>query len=118
MVKKYSFMCFSLRGNFLGVLRWFLALVFVALLNNISLSQDNPKRNWKLEINGTVTAKQGGKLGDAKITIYMDGNEVKNIYTTSNGKFNYVLDPDHEYTIKISKPTYVSKSFEVSTNNG
>jgi hypothetical protein len=47
-------MCFSLRGNFLGVLRWFLALVFVALLNNISLSQDNPKRNWKLEINGTV----------------------------------------------------------------
>ncbi|MFZ4614100.1 MAG: carboxypeptidase-like regulatory domain-containing protein, partial [Bacteroidia bacterium] len=102
----------------MGVLRWYLVFVFVILLCNISISQDNPKRNWKLEINGTVTAKQGGKLGDAKITIFMDGSEVKTIYTTSNGKFNQVLDPDHEYTFKVSKPSYVSKIFEVSTNNG
>ena len=25
---------------------------------------------------------------------------------------------DHEYTFKVSKPSYVSKIFEVSTNNG
>ena len=56
-------------------------------------------------------------LFGSKIEITKGGSIYKTIYADDNGNFNYTLDPDNNYTVKVSIGSYVSKIITISTEN-
>ena len=71
---------------------------------------------WYLAIDGKVE-KDAKRLDGAVVTLLKNGSEKEKINTSSTGKFMFKLEPDADYTIKISKPGHVSKLLSVNTRN-
>lgn len=73
-------------------------------------SQDNDKvvAFGKLKI-------EWGENENAKITLYQDGKKVDNFYTKNNGKFEFILQLNHQYTFWFEKSGYVTKKVEFNT---
>ena len=73
---------------------------------------------WKVDIDGGVKDEDTKQpLEGSKIEIYKGSSIIKTIYTNEKGKFRYYLDPNEEYTFKVSFNKYISKLISVSTKN-
>lgn len=59
----------------------------------------------------------GGKLAGVKVKIIQDGALVNQMTTGKNGRFDVLLDFEHQFLIEMSKSGYVSKSIQVNTRN-
>ncbi|MCB0755029.1 MAG: hypothetical protein KDB98_05510, partial [Flavobacteriales bacterium] len=67
-----------------------------------------------LEITGAV--KEGWKgLGETNLTLYKNGSVDKSFTTSSNGKFEFLFEPNATYILDVSKPGYVTKKIEFNT---
>jgi tetratricopeptide (TPR) repeat protein len=72
---------------------------------------------WKLEIDGKVE-DNGKALEGAQIKILKGGSEKASLFSGSNGKFKYALEPNNDYTISVTKPGgYITKLIFISTKN-
>lgn len=70
-----------------------------------------------LALDATVKDQAGGKLTSVDVTLLQDGVLVNRVKTGKNGRFDLLLDFDHEYIIEASKPGYISKKMYVNTRN-
>jgi hypothetical protein len=70
-----------------------------------------------LALDATVKDQDGGKLPGVDIVVIQDGALVSKVKTRSNGRFDLLLDFDHEYIIEANRPGFVSKRMYVNTNN-
>ena len=70
-----------------------------------------------LALDATVKDQSGGKLTGVDVTLMQDGVLVTKVKTGKNGRFDLLLDFDHEYIIEASKGGYVSKKMYVNTRN-
>lgn len=69
-----------------------------------------------LAIDGLVKDEDGGKLTGAKIALYQDGKQINTQTSERSGRFEFFLEFDHEFTIKVSKAGYVDKIIYINTN--
>ncbi len=72
--------------------------------------------NWVLMVDGRVTS-DNEKLKGAVVSLMKNTRIVQEIVTREGGQFVFVLKPDNEYVIEVSKKGYVSKSIYFSTSN-
>ncbi|MEX2595740.1 MAG: hypothetical protein WEC59_02335 [Salibacteraceae bacterium] len=70
-----------------------------------------------LAIDGLVKDDNGSRMVGAKVSLYKDGKEVQSETSERNGRFEFFLAFDHEFTIRVSKPGFVDKIIFVNTNN-
>lgn len=68
----------------------------------------------QLKIDGKVT-HNGDNVENAKVTLFKDGTEVKQIRTKASGKFEFFLDLEATYEVHFTKERYVTKIIEVDT---
>ncbi len=73
-------------------------------------------QTWNFPVSGRVT-KGGKKMDGAVVSLIKDGVQVKQTITTSNGKFDFVLDPNANYTITVTKANHITKIFSFNTQN-
>ncbi|MBC7412296.1 MAG: hypothetical protein H7331_07570, partial [Bacteroidia bacterium] len=71
---------------------------------------------WKLDVEATIK-KDGKKLEGVNVALIKNGSEVEKVTTSVNGKFAFRLDPNADYTLKMSKPGHVSKLVNITTKN-
>jgi tetratricopeptide (TPR) repeat protein len=69
-----------------------------------------------LAIDGLVKEETGGRLTGAKVALYRDGVQVETQTSERNGRFEFFLDFDHEFTIRVSKSGFVEKIIYVNTH--
>lgn len=77
---------------------------------------------WQFKFGGKVTEFNDKKQKDqalegAVCTLFKGGQQVQSQVTTNSGKFKFVLDPNNEYTLTITKAGYITKRFTISTYN-
>jgi hypothetical protein len=71
---------------------------------------------WSFPVSGKVT-KAGKKLSGAVVTLLKSGTQVNQIVTNVNGKFDFVLEPNADYIITVTKPGFITKRFSFNTQN-
>ncbi|MEQ1732298.1 MAG: carboxypeptidase-like regulatory domain-containing protein, partial [Bacteroidia bacterium] len=86
------------------------SVVLLACMTNKSYAQ------WKLDVEATIK-KDGKKLEGVNVALLKNGTEVEKVTTAVNGKFAFRLDPNADYTLKMSKPGHVSKMVSINTKN-
>ena len=89
-------------------------LLFIAILSCF-LGHTQDANNLALDAN--VKDQDGGKLAGVDIVVIQDGALVEKVKTRNNGRFDLLLDFDHEYIIEANRPGFVSKRMYVNTNN-
>ena len=89
-------------------------LLFIAILSCF-LGHTQDANN--LALDATVKDQDGGKLAGVDIVVIQDGALVEKVKTRNNGRFDLLLDFDHEYIIEANRPGFVSKRMYVNTNN-
>src|SRR6185437_5975137 len=94
--------------------KWMLLAFICSLFFLKAVAQDNSGA-WTVRVKGVVT-ENDRKLPGAVITVY-DGATVVNTDNSSDGKFDFQLDPDKDYVITFSKPGYITKRISFSTKN-
>jgi hypothetical protein len=88
-------------------------LIFTCLGIATALAQ--PK--WKLNVTGKIEENGKGMEG-ATLRVAKSGAEPFTIFTSSNGRFSFTLDPNSSYTIKVTKPGgYITKIVTFDTKN-
>jgi tetratricopeptide (TPR) repeat protein len=70
-----------------------------------------------LALDATVKDQDGGKLSGVDIVVIQDGVLIEKVKTRTNGRFDLLLNFDHEYIIEANRPGFVSKRMNVNTNN-
>ncbi|MBL7891460.1 MAG: carboxypeptidase regulatory-like domain-containing protein, partial [Bacteroidia bacterium] len=73
-------------------------------------------QSWTFPVSGRVT-NGGKKLDRANVTLFKSGTQVNQVVTSSNGKFEFVLEPDADYIITVTKPGFITKKFSFNTQN-
>ena len=71
---------------------------------------------WDVEIDGRVT-KGNKRLSGVTVVLLENSKKVKQVLTPANGVFNFILNPDNDYLIVMSKSGHVSKRIAFSTKN-
>ncbi len=74
-------------------------------------------QDWNLLVTGKVYRSDGSKLDGAVVSVLKNGSQSNQIITQKNGKFDFVLDPEANYIISVSKAGYATKRFQVDTRN-
>jgi CarboxypepD_reg-like domain len=73
---------------------------------------------WKVDLDGGVKDEDTKQmLEGAKLEILKGASIVKSFYTNEKGKFQYFLEPNNSYVVKVSYTGYVTKLIAVSTEN-
>lgn len=90
-----------------------LLLIFLFLLGGTVLAQEE-KPETEIQIEGKVF-EDDMPLSKVKINIQPYGGEMKKTYTDSQGGFNFMLEPDKEYTVEFSKNGYIAKRIYFNT---
>jgi len=70
-----------------------------------------------LALDATIKDQDGGRLTGVSVVLLQDGALVNKVKTGKNGRFDLLLNFDHEYIIEANKPGYVSKRMHVNTKN-
>jgi hypothetical protein len=103
----------------LGAFLLFLTFSFSAKL----AAQDiNSAPDWHFEFGGKVTEFNDKKQKDqalegAVVTLLKGPTQVQSVVTNNSGRFKFVLDPNNDYTVTVTKPGYITKRFSISTYN-
>ena len=84
--------------------------VLVGAKNIIFLSSKTPR----LVVNGIV-ADGVKKVDSAVVILYQDSSVAEVVKTEKNGKFLFKLKNRTLYRVVVHKPSYISKSIEIST---
>lgn len=71
---------------------------------------------WDFKVTGKVE-KNSKKLDGAIVTLYQGSSMVKQVTTPANGKFDFVLNPNSDYTITVTKAGHITKRFSFNTRN-
>ena len=82
----------------------------------------NTVPDWKFEFGGKVTEFNEKKQKDmalegAIVTLLKGSTQIQQVSTNNSGRFKFLLDPNNEYTVTITKPGYITKRFAISTYN-
>lgn len=56
-----------------------------------------------------------GHLKDAQVSLYMENVFIKKLTTNHSGKFEFLLNRNHIYTIKVTRQNYLSEKICVNT---
>lgn len=94
------------------MLRQFILIILVLSCFQLSAQDAN-----NLALDATVKDMEGGRLTGADIVVIQDGALVDKMKTGKNGRFDVLLDFDHEYIIEVRKSGYVTKRMYVNTRN-
>ena len=92
----------------------YILFTFLSLI--LALSSTAQDQN-NLALDAIVRDMDGGKLAGVKVKIIQDGALVNQMTTGKNGRFDVLLDFEHQFLIEMSKSGYVSKSIQVNTRN-
>ena len=87
---------------------------FLLLVTIFAISITESSAQNKYDVKGTVK-KSRKKTEGAIITLYKGSSQVSQQTTTSNGRFQVIMDLNAEYTLTISKPGHISKKFYFNT---
>ncbi len=87
-------------------------LLFAGLIGSNVFGQSPA---WTIEVKGAVT-EYNRKLAGAVITVFANNSPVNTI-NSRDGKFDFNLSPDNDYTITFTKPGYITKRISFSTKN-
>ncbi len=90
----------------------FLFLFAVFSCVSAAVAQDN-----NLAVDGSVKDIDGGRITGAFIQVYQDGSLIDKITTGRNGRFDLILDYDHEYIVEVGKKGFVSKRLQFNTGS-
>jgi len=94
-------------------------LLILGILGLFSSKESFSQATWHLIFEGKVLDEDTQKpMENVDVTVYKDGNEIKKLATSLNGKFSYTFDPNAEYELKFSKQGYTSKKLAFSTKLG
>jgi hypothetical protein len=109
---------FLLNSGFIRVI----VIAFLCLSAGVVSAQAPPPPVWQFKFGGKVTEfnEKKGKdiaLEGAICTLLKGSTQVQSQTTSNGGKFKFVLDPNNEYTVTITKPGYITKKFSISTYN-
>ena len=99
-----------------------LIIAFLCLSAGVVSAQAPAPPVWQFKFGGKVTEfnEKKGKdiaLEGAICTLLKGSTQVQSQTTSNGGKFKFVLDPNNEYTVTITKPGYITKKFSISTYN-
>jgi hypothetical protein len=88
----------------------------------INAQDINAAPSWNFKFGGRVTEFNEKKQKDislegAVVTLLKGATQVNQTTTNSSGRFKFVLDPNSEYTVTVTKPGYITKKFAISTYN-
>ncbi len=99
----------SYKGTYFNkIIQLFFVLVIAVF------SGQKAQAQFKCVINGTVSNGKS-RLELAVVTLYKGKSVVQQISTSSNGKFNFNLEPNSEYTISLTRPGYITKKIMYTT---
>lgn len=90
--------------------------VFLFLLLFVGIIAYSQTSSWTFPVSGRVT-NAGKKLDRAVVTLLKSGTQVNQVITSSNGKFEFVLEPNADFIITVTKPGYITKRFSFNTQN-
>jgi tetratricopeptide (TPR) repeat protein len=93
-------------------MRYAFVILLLFALQLVASAQDLTN----LAIDGLVKDEDGGRLTGAKIALYQDGKQINTQTSERSGRFEFFLEFDHEFTIKVSKAGYVDKIIYINTN--
>lgn len=88
-------------------------IILFAAFSLTVLAKNPAKAPEGVPVEGVVT-EEGKKCKDATVKLFKGNQEVHQVMS-ENGKFNFVLDFNHYYTIVVSKKGMVSKIISVDT---
>ncbi len=96
-------------------------LVF-CLPADVAAQDINTAPDWQFRFGGKVTEFNEKKQKDlalegAVCTLLKGSTQVQQTVTNNTGKFKFILDPNNEYTVTITKAGYITKRFTISTYN-
>lgn len=79
-------------------------------------------QTWQFPFTGKIEEFDEKKQKDvsleaALVTLYKGGSLLNQTTTQSNGKFKFVLDPNTDYTLTVTKNGYIMKKFTINTFN-
>ena len=86
-------------------------LFFCVLFLQLNLVEG---QTWKLPFEGKVE-KDGGNCSGAEINLIKNGKQAEQKITGTDGKFKFLLEPDNDYKIEITKPGCIKKFFTCTT---
>ncbi|MBK9074379.1 MAG: carboxypeptidase regulatory-like domain-containing protein [Flavobacteriales bacterium] len=94
-------------------MRTMLTQAIAALLCTVA----TPASAAHLRLVGVVTDKAtASPLADASVRIYKNGEKLRTLATTANGRYEVLLDNNADYVIRFALPGHVSKCYTVSTH--
>lgn len=110
--------CFRLNRSF----RTLLLFLTFCLSADLAAQDISTAPTWQFEFGGKVTEFNEKKQKDvalegASVTLLKGGVQVQTVSTTNNGRFKFMLDPNNEYTVNVTKSGYITKRFSISTYN-
>lgn len=101
-----------------------LLVLLVAFLPFRLIAQTPPAEapDWTFSFGGKVTEFNDKKQKDqalegAVVTLFKGGIQTQTVTTNNSGRFKFVLDPNNQYLVTVTKPGYITKRFEISTFN-
>jgi tetratricopeptide (TPR) repeat protein len=75
-------------------------------------------QDWSYVVSGKVTSNnEQVNLEGAVVTLFKNGSQVQQMVTKRNGKYSFVLEPNHEWMLSYTKAGYCNKKIYVSTRN-
>ncbi len=87
------------------------ALLFISLFLFSSFSGTNV-----LEIKGHVNHNEKS-IEKVMVVLYQNNKAVNKLFTKKNGKFQFVLFSNINYTIEVSKNSFINEKIQISTKN-
>ena len=117
--KKKSFLhsrCKECAVHTFSRLKYFNKLLLIFLLLSFATGSVAFAQDWEMPVDGKVFASNE-KLTGSVVTLYKNGQQIQQVVTTSNGKFSFILPPNAEYIISVTKPGYITKKFKINTAN-
>jgi len=94
------------------ILKRVVSLYLLTLVTIFAYADDH----WNIKVNGRITEDQV-KLEGAVVSLIKNSRLMREVVTSGNGKFVFLLKPGNDYLIEVAKPGYASKSISFSTKN-
>ncbi|MFH1194058.1 MAG: tetratricopeptide repeat protein, partial [bacterium] len=89
--------------------------ILLSLFIVLPLFLSSQTRTKSITIDGGITTLNNEPIESVKIDVYKDIQLVKSYETNSSGKYQITLDNGIAYVLRYSKPGFVSKKFDFST---
>lgn len=102
----------ALRNTFVIVMRAIITTVILVFSTLASVQLQAAH----IRVEGSVKELHNLKnMKGAYVRLYKDGNKIRSLYTPKSGRFDFKLNNNAVYVIRVTAPGHVTKCFQIDT---